>query len=333
MLALTTSALPASAAVRPAAGAVAPCRAGVGVGLVSGSVDRSGRRGQDYITDHVRPGSTLTRQIQICNGTARTVTLTLHVGSAAVHDGGFQVLPRTSRNGELASWTTLSPAALVVPAGQRVLATATFRIPAQAEAGERFGALLVALPPSNASGFAMINQVGVRIYLSVGEGGAPRSDFTVEALQAVRRPDGTPEVLARVRNTGARTVDITGTGQLAQGPGGLAAGPFTADQAVTLKKGESAALRVPLDKAIVGGPWRVLLDLHCFDLNGQALHRSAQADLSFPAAAGANGPPVAAGALPQLPDRGLLVPIAGGLIALLLLLLALLVRRRDRVAS
>ena len=57
-------------------------------------------------------------------------------------------------------------------------------------------------------------------------GGAPLSDFTIDSLTAERAPDGRPMILAMVHNTGQRALDMDGTLQLLDGPGGLSAGPF-----------------------------------------------------------------------------------------------------------
>jgi hypothetical protein len=66
----------------------------------------------------------------------------------------------------------------------------------------------------------------IRLYLSVGPGGAPAANFTIDSLTAKRTPDGHPTVLARVHNTGGRALDMNGTLRLVDGPGALDAGPY-----------------------------------------------------------------------------------------------------------
>lgn len=332
------AALAASAALLLGAGAAwagvqpAPpaCQPGLGVGLVETGPAGADPRSQVYVLDHVRPGTTFTRRFQVCNGTAAPMTVLLHPGAVTIEHGGFTVLAGTAGN-ELTRWISISPAQVSLAPGERTLATATFTVPANAVAGERYGALLAQLPPQvGRVGVAVVDQVGVRVYLSVGPGGDPPSDFVVDSLQAVRRPDGTPAVLARVRNTGLRAVDLQGTLRLAGGPGGLAAGPFPAQLGTTLKPGDSAPVAVTLDRAITGGPWQAEIDLRSGDLE-----RKAQAVLSFPVAAGGQELPVRAAAVSILVDRGILVPLAAGLVALLLVVLAVVTghTRRHRRRS
>src|SRR5438067_258369 len=85
--------------------------------------------------------------------------------------------------------------------------------------------------------------------IDVSKRGAPKNDFTIDSLQAVRGKDGTPAVLAKVHNTGARALDMRGSLQLSDGPAGLSAGPFDAQLGTTLAPGDTAPVVVPLDKA------------------------------------------------------------------------------------
>lgn len=292
-------------------------------------------RAQNYIVDHVAPGASFSRRFQICNGTSSPISVKLYAGAAVIHDGTFSVVEGRADN-ELSAWIKISPATVLLEPGQRVLATAHFRVPVGVTAGERYAALLAELPPHRGTtGLAVVDRVGVRVYLDVSTGGAPKSDFTIDSLQAVRRADGTPAVLATVHNTGARALDMRGTLQLSNGPGGLSAGPFPAQVGTTLAPGDSAPVVVPLDKAIRGGPWHAVVDM-----KSGLLERKASGDVTFPDQADAVSPAVKAKALPLYKDRGLVGTFAGVLIGLLLLALLLwwlLARRRrredDEVAS
>jgi hypothetical protein len=127
------------------------------------------------------------------------------------------------------------------------------------------------------------------MYLSVGDGGEPASDFTIDSLQASRSADDTPVVLARVHNTGGRALDISGSLNLDNGPGGLRAGPFEAKLGTTLGIGQSEPVTVPLDKQVPDGPWDAKITLR-----SGLIERSAQATISFPAHGPRSAPPVAA---------------------------------------
>jgi hypothetical protein len=62
--------------------------------------------------------------------------------------------------------------------------------------------------PSAGGGITQVSRVGIRVYLSVGPGGPPAADFTIDSLTARRSPDGRPVVLASVHNTGGRALDM-----------------------------------------------------------------------------------------------------------------------------
>ena len=94
-----------------------------------------------------------------------------------------------------------------------------------------------------------VSRVGIRLYLSVGPGGSPAADFTIDSLTAVRSPDGQPMVLATVHNTGGRALDMSGTLELSDGPGGLSAGPFPATLGTTLGIGDTEPVTIALDEA------------------------------------------------------------------------------------
>ena len=298
------------------------CQPGLGVGLVEIPGGTTDPRAQDYIVDHVAPGTTFTRRFQVCNGTATAIPVQLYAAAAAIADGGFSVLDGHATN-ELSQWISITPSQATLAPGGRLIATATFAVPRTAVAGERYAALLAELPATpSPTGVRLLQRTGVRVYLDAGPGGDPVSDFAVDSLQAQRRTDGTSTVLAVVHNTGRRAVDLHGSLQLSQGPGGLNAGPFPAQLGTTLKPGDSAPVTFVLDKAITGGPWHAVVDL----VSGQ-LDRKAAAELSFSEVPGAVSAPVKAQPLLPYQDRKVLIPIAAGLVLLLVLLLALLASR------
>jgi hypothetical protein len=76
----------------------------------------------------------------------------------------------------------------------------------------------------------LINSVGLRIYLDIGPGGEPPSDFQINDLAGARTTSGTPEVVADAHNTGGRALDMTGSMSLTNGPGSLSAGPLAKPQ-------------------------------------------------------------------------------------------------------
>jgi hypothetical protein len=95
-------------------------------------------------------------------------------------------------------------------------------------------------------------------------------------------------VVAKVRNTGRRTLEISGTVMLSKGPGGSRAGPFAAKLGAPLAPGDSRRVTVRLDRRLPRGPWRARLRLKT-----RLIHRVAVATITFPRRAAAAKPPTA----------------------------------------
>jgi hypothetical protein len=310
----------ASGAGAAAAAGTAP-EGSVGIRLLEAPTGRAGDpRARLYVVDHVGPGATVTRRVELSNGTARPVRLSLYAAGAEVQQGRFRFLDGRAAN-ELTGWTTLRPGRIPVPARGTAAATVTIDVPADASAGERYAVVWAELPTSVAAGggVSTVNRVGVRVYLSVGPGGEPPSRFVIESVTADRATDGRPVVVVRVRNSGGRALDLSGELRLSGGPGGLRAGPFPVQLGTTLGPGESGLVRVPLDPAVPDGPWRVSITLR----SGVA-QDSASATATFPARPGSAGEEA-----PATTAAAGRTPLAVGGALLVLGALAVL-RRRDR---
>ena len=148
-------------------------------------------------------------------------------------------------------------------------------------------------------------------YLSVGPGGPPAANFTIDSVTAERTRDGRPMVLATVHNTGGRALDMNGTLRLRDGPGALNAGPFPADLGVSLAIDDTETVRFVLDNRLPAGPWHAQINLR-----SGLLSRNAAATITFPG-------PETSTSWPRLVIIGLLA-----LIGMLLLITALLIARR-----
>ncbi len=176
-------------------------------------------------------------------------------------------------------------------------------VPDDAAPGERYGVVWaeVRTAPS-VGGVTQVSRVGIRIYLSVGPGGAPAADFTIDSLTAVRSADGRPTVVATVHNSGGRALDMSGGLRLSDGPGGVSAGPFPATLGTSLAIGATEAVTVTLDKQLPAGPWDARIDLRSglISLTGQATITFPAFGASRPTATGSSRPGtvyVAVGAL------------------------------------
>jgi hypothetical protein len=263
VLVLAAGAFCASAAWAPAQATQDAPPPGLGVRLLQGPAGSEGNpRAHEYIVDDLEPGTTISRQIGFSNGDAEPKDLTFYAVAADLADGGFVPGAGHAAN-ELTSWTSFSPTSATVQPGQQVAVTVTIAVPADATTGERYAAALAehAAPPATAGGrVTSVSRVGIRMYLSVSNGGA-RIAFDIDTITAHRAHDGYPFVTAEVHNTGQRAVDLTGTLELNEGPSSLSAGPFPATSVSTLAPGQYGTVTVGLSEALPVGPWNARLTL------------------------------------------------------------------------
>ncbi len=300
----------------------------VGIRLVDVPTSRThDPRARQYIVDHLKPGTTITRRIEISNDTAKPQVVKLYAAAATIAKGSMVFGDGRAAN-DLTTWTSVTPPTVTPAAGRKALATVKIVVPANASPGERYAVVwaeLAAAAPAG-GGVTVVNRVGVRMYLSIGPGGDPASDFKITALQARRAADGSPLVAASVRNTGGRAVDLSGDLRLTNGPGGLSAGPFPAKLGTTLGVGQAESVLVPLDKAIPVGPWDAHIVLH-----SGTTQRDATARVTFPRDARTAASPVKTQSDSSPWWRS---PIVLGVAALILFsllgLLVLLAQRRRR---
>lgn len=139
-------------------------------------------RAQLYVIDHVAPGTTISRDFEIANGDPIPFDVEMYSVAAAVEDNAFVGDDGRGQN-ELSSWISVEPDEVTLEPGQRFTSNLTIDVPADAPPGEQFAVVFAErLPEENAEGFAFAQRVGVRVYLSVGEGNAPPSDFEITSF-------------------------------------------------------------------------------------------------------------------------------------------------------
>lgn len=295
----------------------------VGIRIVDVPTSRTDDpRARQYIVDHLPPGTTITRRVEVSNDTGKTQAVQLYAGAASIANGSI-VFADGRTPSDLTSWTKVEPATVSPKSGGTAVATVTIVVPVNTSPGERYGVVWAELPPAvpAGGGVTAVNRVGVRMYLSVGPGGEPASDFTITAFEASRGADGNPLVTATVKNTGGRAVDLSGELRLANGPGGLSAGPFTAKLGTTLGLDQSELVQVALDPAITRGPWDARIVLR-----SGTTEREATASISFPDAPATVAAPVevsAGGGSSILP-----IFAGGAVLVMVILVLVWLARRR-----
>ncbi|MER5426430.1 COG1470 family protein [Streptosporangium roseum] len=295
----------------------------IGIRLLEAPVSRrDDPRARSYIVDHLSPGTTIRRRLEISNTSGDAQRIDLYPAGADIVRNRFTMARGRTPN-ELTGWVALDRSSLDLPPGGRGTARVTIEVPPAASRGERYGVVWAqAVAEADAAHpVRVVSRVGIRLYLDIGRGGEPPSDFRIEELTPVRAPDGRPQLAALVHNTGARALDMSGSLSLSDGPGGLSAGPFAADLGVTLAPGAAAPVTMTLDRRIPDGPWKVELTL----MSGM-VKRTVSATVTFPRA-GAG--------LPVPPDSGLLslFGVLGGLVALLVAVAVLAVRLRRRRAT
>jgi hypothetical protein len=282
-------------------------------------------RARQYIIDHLRPTNSITRRFEVTNETNEAKTIRLYAGSARILEDRF-VADDGQGSGDLIQWTAVQPGALDLAAGGAGEAAVTIDVPADAADGERYGVVWAELPPSEtASGVTLVNRVGIRIYLSVGEGEEPRSDFVIEEFVAARDNDGRPVMRATVVNTGGRALDLTGELKLEDGPGSLSAGPFPVEIGTTLAPGDRAPAVIFLDPELPDGPWTATLTVTSGELS-----KTATARITFPDEPGTAAPAVKAAPVTGTAWGRTLATIAGLLLLLSFGLFFLFWRRRRR---
>ena len=270
VLALATGILsvlgPAAGAATPARPSAAPESPGsFGVRLVDVPVSEADNpRAMRYIVDYLPVESVIHRRILDLNNEPHTATFTVYPDSAQIV-GGLFVGDTGAASSELTNWITVQHPTVTLPAGKSATDMITIRVPRGATRGEHYGVIWVqqTSKSSQKSGFVLteVSRVGVRVYLAVGRGGAPPTSFGITSITASRSASGQPFVIARVRNTGGRAIDLNGTVRLADGPGGSSSGPFRGQKIVTLAPGQSWNVTFFLPKGLPAGSWRATVAL------------------------------------------------------------------------
>jgi hypothetical protein len=311
--------------VVPAPSALAAGSGGIGIRLADVPADSTDALARSYIVDRLAPGTSIRRRIEITNSTRSPADVAVYPAAASLRRGTFGFAPGHSRN-ELSSWTSVSRDVLRLPPGTRAVETVTIDVPQDASSGERYAVVWaeVSAPTPAAGGVTLVNRVGVRMYLSIGPGGAPPANFAIGSLTSERSASGAPRVVALVHNTGRRTLDISGHLTLAKGPGGLSAGPFPAKLESALGPGDSESVIVRLDKRLPRGPWQAHMRL-----GSGLLQRVAVATIKFPRHTRA-AKATTARVVPAESHHLVLVVTILGLLAVAALALLLSRRRRGR---
>jgi hypothetical protein len=283
---------------------------------------RDDPRARVYIVDHVKPGTTFSRRIEIRNTSPKPQLVSTYPAASRIKDGAWLPEPGRQAN-ELSSWITIDKPEFVAPPRSRTTIKATIAVPDDVKPGERYAVIWssVASPkPGPTANVQLINRVGIRVYLDVGQGEERASDFEISDIRAGRTDDGHPRVRATVANTGGRALEVGGSLSLADGPAGQRTDPVRSRIVANLSPGDTASIDFVLDDELPDGPWGATLVLE-----GGKVRHTATATLTFPRMNGVWG--LAADLDAPLP---LALSVATGLAAVAALALVVTYRRTRR---
>ena len=282
LLAVATMMLPAG----PAGAALAPQAkappGGIGIRLVAVPTSVTGNPLARCIIDHLAPGTTVLRQVEISNSTRAIADVVVYAAGASLGRHGFTFAPGHVQD-QLSSWTSVRREVLSLRPGSDALSTVVLRVPKDASSGEKYAVVWAQVSSASSAhrGLLLVNRVGIRMYVSIGLGGNPPPKFTVGRLAAKRSATGQPFVAVIVHNSGDGPLDISGSLVLSDGPGGMHGGPYRVTLGPALGPGQSELATAVLSKLVPDGPWKAAISL----MSGPTV-RSATATLTFPGPAG-----------------------------------------------
>ena len=236
-----------------------------GVRLVDVPVDEANNpRALRYIVDYLPTGTVIHRRILILNQEPQTAHFTVYADAAQIANGLFTGDAGATRN-ELTGWVSVQHSAVTLRADTSATDLVTIKVPQGATRGEHYAVIWVQqasyIRTVNGFGVNDVARVGIRVYLAVGRGGAPPTNFAITSITARRSVAGWPSIVAHVDNTGGRAVDLSGTARLTDGPGNTTAGPFRSQQIITLAPGQSGNMTFGPPKSLPNGPWQASITL------------------------------------------------------------------------
>jgi hypothetical protein len=267
VVALAVAAVSAGAEASLAATVGSPASPGasqggeIGIKLIQppGS-DANNARTTEYIVDRLAPGTVIRRQFQVSNLGSTPARLALYPAAGSIANGIFQFAVGHTQN-EMTTWVSLSRSTLNLAADTAATVTATVSVPRNAPSGEQYGVIWAQETTMGTGNVMEVSRVGIRLYLSLGPGGAPPANFVLGTPAAGQTSAGIPFVRVPVHDTGGTAVDVGGTLRLTSGPGGVSAGPFPAQAIDTLAPGQSHPDSFTLTKSLPGGRWQASITM------------------------------------------------------------------------
>lgn len=158
--------------------------ASISIGLMDIPASRvKDPRARLYIVDHLKPGTTIHRRVEVRSSSPQRQHIELYAAAASIYKGVF-----TGSNGrdgnELSSWITTREPSVDLQPGEKTPVTVTIAVPATASEGEQYAVIWaqVTKPPTDGINIGQIHRVGIRVYLDVSPGGEAPTDFRFDSL-------------------------------------------------------------------------------------------------------------------------------------------------------
>ncbi|MGC4748277.1 hypothetical protein ACLQ28_21875 [Micromonospora sp. DT201] len=236
-------------------------------------------RARVYIIDHLKPGAMISRRVEVRNDSPESQKIELYAGAASVENSAFTI-PDGRTGNELSGWIKLKTPAVELAPGERETVAVDITVPKTASKGERYAAIWaqVTSGTKKSGNVVQVHRVGIRVYLDIGPGGEPPTDFRIGDLGAERGVGEFPVVTANVTNTGERALDMTG--RLTLNKGAVQAGPFKVTNGVTILPGQSGKVRIEVNQSLPAGVW----DVQVLLASG-LVERKAEGRITLPVAA------------------------------------------------
>jgi hypothetical protein len=286
---------------------------GLGLQLLDVPVSRAeDPRARAYIIDHLKPGMTIQRRVEVRNSSPERQHIELYAGAASVERNAFTV-PAAREGNELSGWVSLESTSVDLSPGERTVVPVTVAVPRTASKGERYGAVWAQITraPTQQDNVGQIHRVGIRMYLDIGAGGEPPTDFSIDGLAAARGDGEWPVVTAQVHNTGGRALDMVGTLSLTSASGAVKAGPFAVGTGVTILPGQRGQVSALVDQPLAAGRWNARMTL----VSG-IVERTGEGSIILPGAKVAESVESGAGALVLSLSVGAAIVLLGVVAAL-----------------
>src|SRR4051812_20554698 len=97
-------------------------------------------RAHIYVIDHLAPGTTIQRKVQISDGTVNPLDVSLYAAGSQIKGGVWSPF-NGNQPDELSQWISMSPTSVHLSPGQSAVVETTIAVPADASPAERYAVI------------------------------------------------------------------------------------------------------------------------------------------------------------------------------------------------